>query len=212
MNLADIRREYQQAPLVESGADADPMVQFGKWFQDAVRADVPEPNAMTLATADGRGRPTARIVLLKDFAAGAFVFFTDYRSRKGRELDANPHAALVFHWHALERQVRVTGTTSRLDVAASAAYFRSRPRGSQLGALASEQSTVIAGRDELERTWAALAEQYTAGEVPAPPYWGGIRLVPGEIEFWQGRPNRLHDRLLYTRTSESGWHRARLSP
>lgn len=212
MELGDRRRNYQLDALDETAVSDDPLKQFARWFADAESSDVIEANAMTLATADAAGRPSARIVLLKGVSAGGFVFFTDYRSRKGRELAANPHAAVVFHWQPLERQVRITGTVSRLTEAESADYFRSRPVGSQLGAWASEQSTPIAGREELAARVAHLAHQFADGGVPLPPHWGGFRLIPDEVEFWQGRPDRLHDRILFTRNSESGWHRVRLSP
>ncbi len=212
MNLAELRRDYQQAGLDEASVDADPLAQFDRWFSDALRAELPEPNAMTIATANAQGQPSARIVLLKDYGQQGLVFFTDARSRKGRELAVNPRAAPVFHWQELERQVRVVGTVEQLTADESTEYFASRPVGSQLGAWASHQSETIADRPALERAWAAMAERYRDIVVPRPPTWGGYRVLPDEFEFWQGRTNRLHDRISYTRTMESGWHRVRLSP
>ncbi len=212
MNLADLRREYASAALDESGSADDPHDQFARWFSEAQAAGVPEPNAMTLATSSLDGAPSARIVLLKGYNSAGFAFFTDMRSRKGADLAANPRAALVFHWTELERQVRVQGSVSRIDRDEAAAYFRTRPVGSKLGAWASTQSAVLADRAELEARWAEREEQFAGDEIPLPPHWGGFRVVPNEIEFWQGRLSRLHDRLLYTRTPEQGWHRVRLSP
>lgn len=210
-DLGDFREDYHRAALDLVDLDRDPIDQFIAWFDNAVSAGVVEPNAMTLATVDAAGRPSARVVLLKQVAAPGFTFFTDYRSRKGRDLDANPAAALCFHWKPLERQVRITGRVDRLDTASSAAYYHSRPRGSQIEAWVSTQSTPIASRTELEQEHARVATEYEGKEIPLPPHWGGYRLVPDQIEFWQGRSNRMHDRFLYTRT-ESGWHRERLSP
>ncbi len=211
MSLSDIRREYAHATLSELDADPDPIRQFERWFEDARAAGLPELNAMTLATATPDGGPSARIVLLKAADARGFVFFTDYRSRKGAELDANPRAALVLYWAALERQVRITGSTARIGRTESAAYFNSRPLGSRLSAMASHQSSVVASRAVLEARASELAREYADRAPELPAYWGGTRVTPETIEFWQGRPNRLHDRLRYTRDS-GPWRIERLSP
>ena len=210
-DLASLRRSYARASLAEGDVAADPIAQFVAWFDDAQAAELREPNAMTLATATPDGAPSARIVLLKGVDARGFVFYTDYRSRKGEELAANPRAALVFHWAELERQVRVTGTVARVSREESEAYYRTRPVGSRIGAWASHQSRPIAGRAELEAREAELARRYADGDVPLPPHWGGYRLAPETVEFWQGRPSRLHDRLRYVRGA-SGWRVERLSP
>ena len=211
-SLATLRREYTLAGLTEDAADPDPLRQFEQWFAQARAADVVEPNAMTLATAGPDGQPTARVVLLKGLDGRGFVFFTNYASRKGRELAANPRASLLVFWGELERQVRIDGTVERVTGDESDVYFRQRPRGAQLGAWASAQSDVIASRGELEARVAEVAGRFEgATDVPRPPHWGGYRLVPHAVEFWQGRPNRLHDRLLYTRAA-AVWTRQRLSP
>lgn len=211
--LSALRRDYAQAALAEHNVDADPIRQFERWFAEALAVEVPNANAMTLATATSDGVPSARVVLLKGVDARGFVFFTDYRSRKGEELGHNTHAALVLYWSSLERQVRVVGTTSRTSPEESAAYFATRPLASRLSASASHQSSVIPNRASLEARVAALAKQYSeTAPPPAPAYWGGFRVAPTAIEFWQGRPSRLHDRLLYTRSSAGTWHIDRLSP
>ena len=210
-SLADLRREYARARLDEEDVSHDPIVEFARWFADAQAAHVEEPNAMVLATATVDGSPSARVVLLKAFDERGFVFFTDYRSRKGSELEDNPRAALVLHWKELERQVRITGPVERTSIEDSEAYFRSRPIGSRLGAWVSHQSAVIPSRTALEAGLAEVEERFADGDVPLPPYWGGYRVRPETIEFWQGRESRLHDRIRYLRSGEA-WRIERLAP
>jgi len=211
MSLADLRKDYTLAGLRRAELDTDPIRQFQKWFQQALDAGLLEPSAMTLATADQKGRPSARIVLLKGVDERGFLFFTNYESRKGRELAANPNAALVFHWAALERQVRVRGTVGRISREASEKYFVARPRGHQLSAWVSTQSEVISNRAVLEKRLEDFEQKYPDA-VPLPPFWGGYALLPVEIEFWQGRLNRLHDRFCYTKQAEGAWLSERLAP
>lgn len=215
-DLAALRREYVAAGLSEADADPDPWIQWRRWFDDAVAAGVHEPNAMVVATVDPDGAPSARMVLLKGVATGppgdGFSFFTNQASRKGNALAAEPRCALLFPWHPLERQVRVEGTAVPLDAAEVASYFHSRPRGAQLGAWASPQSAVVAGREELDEAYREVEARFGDGEVPVPPTWGGYRVRPQSFEFWHGRPGRMHDRLRYDRSSDDGWSCVRLAP
>jgi pyridoxamine 5'-phosphate oxidase len=211
-NIADLRKEYSQAELLESAINPDPIPQFALWFQQALESNLQEPNAMTIATIGQDGLPNARIVLLKDFDARGFVFFTNYRSQKGQELAANPQAAIVFLWAELERQVRIQGTVEKVSPTESDYYFHTRPLGSQLGAWASEQSDVIISRDILETKLKAIETQYENQDIPRPDHWGGYRVLPSTIEFWQGRKNRLHDRLRYKRLDNQQWLIERLCP
>jgi len=202
--------EYPDDALTEEDLAGDWPTQFGRWFAEAIDAGLPEPNAMVLGTADEAGRPTARTVLLKGYDVRGFVFFTNYESRKGRELAVNPYASLVFPWYALHRQVLVTGRVERTSRAETEDYFATRPRGSRVGAWASRQSQPLASRTDLERAWAEADARYP-GEVPAPPYWGGFRLAPTSVEFWQGRRSRLHDRLRFRMVGDA-WLVERLNP
>jgi pyridoxamine 5'-phosphate oxidase len=211
-SIADLRREYARARLDEADVSDDPLVEFARWLAEAQEAKVIEPTAMTLATAGADGAPAGRIVLLKGFDDRGFVFFTDYRSGKAADLDANPRAALVFYWGELERQVRITGTVTRTSAEESAEYFARRPVGSRLGAWASHQSHVIPERATLEAALREVEARFENGDVPLPPYWGGFRVRPEAIEFWQGRPSRLHDRIRYRCQPGGRWVVERLSP
>ncbi|HYF38480.1 MAG TPA: pyridoxamine 5'-phosphate oxidase [Gemmatimonadales bacterium] len=211
VSVADLRREYARARLDEANVSPDPVTEFARWFDEAVKAEVQEPNAMTLATAGPDSAPSARIVLLKGFDERGFVFFTDYRSQKGTELEQNPRAALVFYWPELERQIRITGSTGPVGRQESEAYFRTRPRSSRIGAWVSHQSQVIASRQSLEERVPEMEQRFPGEDVPLPPYWGGVRVTPGTLEFWQGRTSRLHDRIRYTKIG-GAWRIERLSP
>jgi pyridoxamine 5'-phosphate oxidase len=211
MSIADLRTDYRLASLSEADVNRDPIAQFQTWFGEAQRAAVPEPNAMCLATSSPDGYPSARIVLLKGVDERGFVFYTDYRSQKGRELADNPHAALCFFWQPLERQVRIAGAVQRVSREESMEYFQSRPLGSRIGASASEQSAVLRDRGTLENRVAELQVQFADGNVPLPERWGGYRVVPESLEFWQGRSSRLHDRIRYDRLA-GAWQLSRLSP
>lgn len=210
--LAELRREYALGVLSEAEVDPDPIQQFQRWLREALNAQLPEPNAMALATADRTGRPYARVVLLKDCDVDGFVFFTNYRSDKGRQLAENPHAALVFVWLELERQVRIEGTVGKISGAESETYFHTRPRESRLGALASRQSQVVASRAILDERFQQLAAQYPDDNIPMPNQWGGYRVRPEMLEFWQGRHGRMHDRLRYRRQADGSWWLERLEP
>ena len=210
-SIAELRREYASRALTEADALDDPIQQFAVWFGEALKSELLDTNAMTLATASRAGEPAARIVLLKGFDETGFVFFTNYESAKAADLDRNPRACLLLFWAALERQVRVAGRVSKTSTQESEKYFQSRPFESQIGAWASAQSRTLSDRASLEARYAELAAKYAGGPVPLPPFWGGYRVAPETIEFWQGRKSRLHDRLLYT-THAGTWVRSRLAP
>jgi pyridoxamine 5'-phosphate oxidase len=211
VDASNLRREYTSTGLDKTDVDHDPVAQFHTWFQDAIDAGLHEPNAMILATATGEGKPSARTVLLKGYDERGFVFYTNYEGRKAGELETNPECALLFYWGELERQVRVEGTVSRISEQESDEYFASRPRESRLGAWASQQSRPVEDRSVLEERVRALETEYEGREIPRPPFWGGYRVEPGEIEFWQGRESRLHDRLVYRR-EDGAWRIERLQP
>ena len=211
MNLADLRKDYSLSGLSEKDLAKDPFRQFEKWFQEVEAAKITEPNAMILSTCGADKKPSSRIVLLKDVDGRGFVFYTNYQSDKGRDLENNPHAALLFPWIGLERQVVIEGTVTKVAREESDAYFHSRPILSQLGAWASQQSTIVLSREVLEQNMKAAEAKYAGQVIPLPPHWGGYRLAPETVEFWQGRRSRLHDRLRYRKTSD-GWAVERLSP
>ncbi|MBW4687379.1 MAG: pyridoxamine 5'-phosphate oxidase [Komarekiella atlantica HA4396-MV6] len=210
--IADLRKDYTLEGLSKTEIDSNPFIQFKKWFDQALAVQLPEPNAMTIATATPEGTPSARMVLLKDFDERGFVFFTNYNSHKGQELAENPQAALVFWWAELERQVRISGYVEKVSEKESDQYFNSRPANSRLGAWVSNQSEVIESREILEQRLQEFQRKYENQEIPRPSHWGGLRVIPSEIEFWQGRSSRLHDRLLYTRLNDGSWKIERLSP
>ncbi|HEY4196525.1 MAG TPA: pyridoxamine 5'-phosphate oxidase [Mucilaginibacter sp.] len=211
-DIQNIRSEYLAASLSEKDANQDPIKQFEKWFNEALKAELQEPTAMTLATATHDGRPSSRIVLMKGFDSNGFVFYTNYLSRKGKEIARNPLGALLFFWGTLERQVRIEGTIEKISKEDSVKYFLTRPRASQLGAVVSPQSQEISGRDILDKKWQDAEAEYKDKDVVKPSYWGGYILKPRLIEFWQGRPSRLHDRILYKKIDNKNWKKVRLAP
>lgn len=212
MHIADIRKDYRLQTLDETGVAADPIQQFGIWWQEALQSEIVEVNAMTLATANEQGVPSARIVLLKGYDERGFVFFSNYESKKAGDLQVNPVASLVFFWKELERQVRISGSVEKVTELESDQYFQSRPEGSRIGAWASPQSTVISSRQVIEEKVEALQAAFEGKEIPRPLHWGGYRVVPTRIEFWQGRSSRLHDRIQYTMQSDGSWIIERLAP
>lgn len=211
-DIANLRREYSGVELSESNVDPDPFKQFESWLADALKANLPDPHAMVLSTVSPDRKPSARVVLLRDIASGCFVFYTNYDSRKGGEIRENANAAVVFFWHELDRQVRAEGEITRTDDAESDRYFASRPRPSQLAAWASRQSRVLSGREELDRQFREYESRFEGQSIPRPENWGGYMIHLNSMEFWQGRPNRLHDRILYTLSSDGGWAVSRLAP
>jgi len=211
MNLGDLRKEYTQQGLLEADMDKDPIRQFERWFQQALEGGIEEPNAMSLATVSPEGQPYQRTVLLKFFDARGFVFYTNYGSRKSKQIEANPRVSLLFFWKELHRQVHITGRAEKVSRVESLRYFASRPRGSQLGAWVSAQSQIIQSRSLLMAQFEKIKEKFAQGEVPLPDFWGGYRIVPSSLEFWQGRANRLHDRLIYEANGDR-WELSRMSP
>ena len=212
MDISELRREYMSQGISVDDLDSNPFTQFERWFKQANESGITDPNAFTLATADHNGAPSARTVLLKLFDEQGFVFFTNYNSRKSKQVKENPMAAMLFAWLPLNRQVRVEGRCERISSAESLKYFATRPRGSQLGAWCSDQSEVIESRSFLEQKYREAAEKFKSGSVPLPSFWGGFRIVPNRIEFWQGRENRLHDRIEYLPDGSDSWTKSRLAP
>jgi pyridoxamine 5'-phosphate oxidase len=210
--IADIRKDYQLQTLLETDIAEDPFTQFNRWWDDVIKSEIEEVNAMTLATASLTAVPSARIVLLKSVTENGFVFYTNYNSHKGKELAENPQACLVFFWKELERQVRITGKVEKVSAAESDEYFNSRPAGSRIGAWASPQSSVITSRETIEKNTIKYDEEFADGNIARPPHWGGYIVIPTVIEFWQGRPNRLHDRLQYSKLKDGSWKIERLAP
>ena len=211
-SIADIRKDYQLKSLLETAVADNPFEQFNRWWDDAIQSELEEVNAMTLATASASGMPSARIVLLKSATADGFIFFTNYNSLKGNELEENPFACLVFFWKELERQIRITGTIEKVSAAESDDYFYSRPEGSRIGAWASPQSSVIPSRETIEANIVKYVQKFKGAEITRPPHWGGYIVKPTVIEFWQGRPNRLHDRIQYSKLQDGMWNIERLAP
>jgi pyridoxamine 5'-phosphate oxidase len=211
LNIAELRKEYKKGSLDEKEVEKNPFEQFNKWFKEAIDSEIPEVNAMALATASKQGRPAARTVLLKQYDEKGFVFFTNYDSSKGKQLAENPQAALLFFWEPLERQIKIVGSVEKTSVAESFEYFHKRPIDSQLGAWASQQSSEISARSLLEKAFGEMLEKFKDGQIPLPPFWGGYRVIPDEFAFWQGRPNRLHDRVYYKKQN-GNWKISRLSP
>lgn len=212
IDIAALRKEYSREELTESSVSASPFEQFSRWFDEAMAAELPEPTAMTLATVSESGQPSARVVLLKGITERGFIFYSNYASHKGQDLDATPLAALLFFWPELERQIRIEGWVEQLTPEESYAYFASRPLASQIGAWASEQSSVVPSKAFLEQRYADMQQRFADGSVPLPPTWGGYRVIPATFEFWQGRPSRMHDRIRYRRNEEDVWEIERLSP
>lgn len=212
ISIANLRIEYKKGTLDERNVERNPFDQFNKWFKEAIASEIPEVNAMALATANREGRPSVRMVLLKQYDDRGFVFFTNYESKKAKDIAENPQVALLFFWEPLERQIRITGSIEKISAAESFEYFRTRPIDSQLGAWASQQSREISARALLEKAFGEMMEKFKNGNIPLPPFWGGYRVIPDEFEFWQGRVNRLHDRIVYKKQNDSSWNIVRLSP
>lgn len=212
ISITDLRKHIKKGSFDEKEVDRNPFIQFEKWFKEALSCEIPEVNAMAVATSNKQGRPSARMVLLKQYDAKGFVFYTNYESAKGTDLKENPLAALLFFWEPLERQIRIVGTVEKVSAAESFEYFRTRPIDSQLGAWASQQSNELSSRSLLEKAFGEMLEKFKNGQIPLPPRWGGYRVIPEEFEFWQGRESRLHDRVSYKKRTDQKWNIVRLSP